>query len=127
MHDFGTYGTPHCGGASKKSSGKGSGARLHGQRHQAVLAFPAWGGRSGTDVYFSSRWDNHWQIYDHFHTPKTVSEWWTTPPWMWVFVQEVPFDLRSQEFDWAEAKTLPSVRTLAKKRSRQWWKWQHGF
>ena len=54
-------------------SGKGGGPRHgRGQRHQQVLAFPAWGDKIGTDVYFSSRWDNACQIFDHFHSPMGV-------------------------------------------------------
>ena len=117
-HDFGWYDAPSCGGLMAKS-GKGKGARQHGTRHQTAVAFPAWGKRSGSDVYFSSRWDNGEQIYDHFHTPKNVTFWWETAPWGWVFIQEVVYDLRSQEFKWDGGKTLPSSKTLRKKRRRQ--------
>ena len=118
-HDFGYYDAPFCGGVMERS-GKGSGARCHGTRHQAVLAFPSWGGRVGSDVYFSSRWDNAHQTYDHFVTPKSVTDWWRTPPWEWVFVQEVPMDVTTKEFLWDEAKKdVPSAKTLAKKRRRQ--------
>ena len=66
------YYDDHCGGAMRVS-GKGAGPR-HGPktRHQKVMAFPAWGGKNGTDVYLSSRWDNDWQIYDHFHSAKSI-------------------------------------------------------
>ena len=101
-------------------SGKGAGPRNHRMRHQAVLVFPAWGVKTGTDVYFSSRWDNSWQIYDHFHTPKNIDVWWKTPPWQWVFVQEVPLDVRTQELDWADAKNLPSPNKMRKKRNKQY-------
>ena len=71
-------------------------------------------------MYFSSRWDNEYQVYDHFVTPKGVSNWWATPPWEWVFIQEVPMLLRTREFVWGEAKKeLPSAKTLARKRRRQ--------
>ena len=117
-HDFGHYSRPHCGGTMSKS-GKGGGPRLHDQRHQSVLAFPAWGGKNGTDVYFSSRWDNQWQIFDHFHSPKKMPVWWQTKTWEYVFIQEVPFDLRSQEFVWDDAVDCPPPKTLAKIRRRQ--------
>ena len=126
QHDFGHYDAPHCGGVQTKS-GKGAGPRATGMRHQAVLAFPAWGGKKGTDVYFSSRWDNSWQIYDHFHTPKSVDEWWTTAPWQYVFIQEVPYDLRRQEFVWDGAKNLPPSKKLAKKRRQQWKRFSQEF
>ena len=120
QHDFGSYSRPHCGGTMAKS-GKGAGARLHAQRHQAVLAFPAWGDKKGTDVYFSSRWDNNEQIYDHFHTPKKISEWWKSRPWEYVFIQEVPYDVRRQEFIWGttHAVDTPPSKKLAQKRRRQ--------
>ena len=106
-----------------RSSGKGSGPR-HGPktRHQKVLAFPAWGGKTGCDVYFSSRWDNECQIYDHFHTGKSIVTWWQTEPWEWVFVQELPFDLSTEDFVWTNAKSLPSSE-LRKK--RHWQKQKH--
>ena len=100
--DHGHYDQPHCGGTMARS-GKGGGARLHAQRFQAVLAFPAWGNKTGTDVYFSSRWDNDSQIYDHFHTPKTIQEWWSSRPWEYVFIQELPYDLARAEFVWDNA------------------------
>ena len=84
-----------------------------------MLAFPAWGGKNGTDAYFSSRWDNDWQIYDHFHSAKSIDTWWQTAPWDWVFVQEAPFKLRTDDFVWDNAKSLPTSQELRKKRYRQ--------
>ena len=92
---------------------------MHDQRHQNVLAFPAWGNKKGTDVYFSSRWDNQWQIFDHFHSPKKMPEWWQTKTWEYVFIQEIPFNLRNQEFVWDDAVDCPPPKTLAKIRRRQ--------
>ena len=116
--DYGHYDADHCGGVMAKS-GKGGGPR-HGPkttaRHQKVMAFPAWGGKSGTDVYFSSRWDNACQIYDHFHSNKSIESWWRTHPADWVFVQEIPFSVRQDDFVWYNAKSLPTPSELKKKR-----------
>ena len=90
--DYGHYRTAVCGGLME-TSGKGSGPRGgRGQRNQTIHAFPAWRKR-GTDLYFSSRWDNSHQVYDHFWTPKSIGSWWESMTWDYVFVQEVGFDL----------------------------------
>ena len=75
------------------TSGKGEGTRHVRTRHQAVLAFPAWGSKTRSDVYFSSRWDSTYQIY-----AKNIDRWWSTAPWEWVYIQEVPYDVGRQEF-----------------------------
>ena len=117
-HDFGHYDNPCCGGVMK-GSGKGNGPKWHKQRHQKVLAFPAWH-KGGTDVYFSSRWDNTWQTYDQYHTPKNINEWWSTAPHDWVFVGEVPYHIATEVFVWAEAlNPNPTVKYLKKKRHFQ--------
>ena len=102
-------------------SAKGRGPRLgrSRQRHHQVLAFPAWGGKKGCDVYFSSRWDNDWQIFDHFHSPKSLEVWWQTAPWEWVYVSEVPYDMDKKDFVWDDAKS-PTQKELRK--TRYWHK-----
>ena len=95
------YGAVHCCGAWLYQSGKGGGpGHGEGKRHQKVLAFPAWR-KTGCDVYFSSRWDRTCQIYDHYHTCRSLGTWWLTVPWDWVFIQELPYDLRTHKFDWS--------------------------
>ena len=93
----GGYDGAFCGGLQAKS-GKGGGARSGaGQRHQIVWVYPTWisaknGEKAdGSDVFFSSRWDGEWQIFDHYYTPKTVGEWRTTKTYEWVFIREVPY------------------------------------
>ena len=103
--DFGHYPEQYCGGILLKS-GKGAGPRHgEGQRHQLTLAYPAWGGKKGTDVYFSSRWDNWYQIFDWYWTPKNMAAYsWQTRPWEWVFVQELPYDEWAKDFVWSKVK-----------------------
>ena len=115
------YGAPYCGGLiggkgvgpSGKGSGPGTG---RGQRNQKVLVWPAWR-KKGTDVYCSSRWDDDYQIYDLWWTPKSIGEWWETKTYEWVFVQELPFDKRRDDFVWAAANN-PSAKILKK---QAWW------
>ena len=103
------YGAAACGGAmptSGKGSGPGSGG---GQRHQKVIAFPAWH-KTGVDVYFSSRWEfsksrGDTQIYDLYHTNKNMATWWQTLPWEWVWLMEIPYNMDTEDFDWAGAKS----------------------
>ena len=114
-HDFGEYATPQCGGLMLKS-GKGGGGRHHRQRHQKVIAFPAWH-KKGCDVYFSSRWDNKCQIYDHFYTTKNMDTWWQTLPWEWVFIQEIPYNEETGEFVWVGTKSL----TPKELKNKRWW------
>lgn len=138
QRDYGHYSSPHCGGL-QNSSGKGHGARDHKMRHQKAFAYPAWvegkSGRGnkigpdkrtniGVDVYFSSRWDNNEQIYDHFHSPKTVSDWWETKSWEYVFIQEVAYSLILDDFDWSAAKSLPSNNKLRQIRQSQYWEYR---
>ena len=115
-HDFGEYANPPCGGLMLKS-GKGGGGRHHRQRHQKVIAFPAWHKTKGCDVYFSSRWDNKWQIYDHFYTTKNMDTWWQTLPWEWVFIQEIPYNEETGEFVWVGTKSL----TPKELKNKRWW------
>ena len=109
------YGAPFCGGVQPKS-GKGAGPGVgEGQRNQTIMIWPSWGKR-GTDVYCSSRWDDNYQIYDLYWTPKSIGRWWESKTYDWVFVQELPYDLRRQEFIWSE-----SVNPTAKKLKSQHW------
>ena len=98
-------------------SGKGGGPRHHGQRHQKAIAFPVWQPKTGCEVYFSSRWDNNCQIFDHFHTTKTIDTWWMTLPWEWVYIQEIPYDEETGEFDWVRTKSLTSKELT----NKHWW------
>ena len=126
--DYGHYRTAVCGGLME-TSGKGSGPRggRSRQRSQTIHAFPAWCKRGnlsyGTDLYFSSRWDNSHQVYDHFWTPKDIGSWWESETWDYVFVQEVGFHLVFGDFEWAGTKT-PSAKTLLNKCYWQWYKAQ---
>ena len=90
----GHHETKHIAGAMAKS-GKGGTVRVK-TGHQTIAALPAWG-RVGADVYVSSRWDDRWEIYGRYHTPKKIWEWWTTQPWEWVFFQEVPIRLKKSD------------------------------
>jgi len=127
--DFGDcfehYKVPYCGGAlvsqsGKAKSGKGAGPlKGDGSRQHTVHTFPAlaWEGRpDGSDVFFSSRWDPHSQIYDQYHTPKTFGMWWTTLPWQWVFIREVPFDIRADKMVWEAAPKILTNRKIKSKR-----------
>ena len=55
------YPLPMCDGVMLVS-GKGSGPRSgkSSMRHPMVYAYNAWGDKKGTDLYFSSRWDQNW-------------------------------------------------------------------
>ena len=103
------YSTAACGGAMP-TSGKGNGpGRGGGQRHQKVIAFPAWK-KTGSDVYFSSRWEfskthGDTQMYDLYHTNKNMHGWWQTLPWEWVWLMEIPYDINAGEFDWTDVKS----------------------
>ena len=110
----GHYDAPFCGGLMAKS-GKGGGprAREGSQRHQRVWAYPSWI-KTGTDVHFSSRWDEGFQIYDLFWTPKTVDLWWQTKTWEYVFVQEIPWSESTGGFVFEEAKSI-SMEELRKR------------
>ena len=111
-HDY--YGAPYCGGLQPKS-GKGAGPDLGaGMRNQKVWFWSAWG-KKGTDIYLSSRWDNRYQIYDLYRTPKNVKNWWESKTYDWVFVQELPYDLRLEDFVWAESVN-PTLKNLKKQR-----------
>ena len=86
----GYYGAPHCGGlitgvGKGGKSGKGEsrdagpgrsepGTRLYKGGGKMFL-WPAWR-KSGTHCYCSSRWDEWYQIYDWYWTPKSVHQWW---------------------------------------------------
>ena len=104
-------------------SGKGAGPlKGDGSRQQTVHAFPAlaWEGRpDGSDVFFSSRWDPHSQIYDQYHTPKTFGMWWTTLPWQWVFIREVPFDIRADTMVWEETPAELTRTQIKNRRNKQ--------
>ena len=117
QRDSGHYGAPFCGGVMAKS-GKGGGPSdgVH-QRHQKVFVYPAWC-KNGCDVYFSSRWDSDYQIFDHYHTQRPIKTWWATAPWDWVYIQEVGFDLRKEDFDWSDTKN-PTWRQIREARMRQ--------
>ena len=112
------YGAPYCGGLVTglgRKSGKGGGPNLGaGQRGQKVLLWPSWGGKKGTDVYLSSRWDGTYQIYDLYWTPKNITQWWQSKKYDWVFIQELPYDLRMDDFVWSQA-TNPTAKMLKKK------------
>ena len=82
-----------------------------------AFLWPAWR-KSGTDVYLSSWWDSEWQIYDHYWTPKNIGSWWESKKYDWVFVQEIPYDLRSEEFVW-DRSLDPSAKTLRTQHWRQ--------
>jgi len=115
------YDVPKCGGlVGARRSGKGGGPRTGnaGSRHQVVRAFPTWLSQTGTDVYFSSRWDSKWQVYDRYWTRKTMDQWWTTLPFEWVYIQEVAWDEEAEDFVWEDFKT-PSSRWLYKTFWRQ--------
>ena len=116
---YGHYDVVYCGGIQPKS-GKGAGPRHGGgQRHQKVLAYPAWGGKKGCDVYFSSRWDDSCQIYDWYWTPKNMAEWsWKTREWEWVYIQELPFDEEKEDFVWAVAKNRTNKKLKGLKHNR---------
>ena len=111
------YDAQRCGGIMLRS-GKGTGPRYQGTRFQKVLIFPGWNTlglrfpMNGVDAYFSSRWDDDWQIFDHFWSPKTVADWLETKTEEWVFIQEIAFDENRQEFDWDAAKTYPTMLEL---------------
>ena len=117
------YSTAACGGAmptSGKGSGPGSGG---GQRHQKVIAFPAWR-KTGVDVYFSSRWEfsksrGDTQIYDLFHTNKNMATWWQTLPWQWVWLTEIPYNMDTEDFDWAGVKSHTWWEIEARRRVQQ--------
>ena len=110
------YGAPYCGGLQPKS-GKGAGPDLGaGTRNQKVLIFPAWG-KTGTDIYLSSRWDEHCQIYDHYWTPKNAKNWWQSKTYDWVWIQELPYDPILEDFIWA-TRECPTLKNLKKQR---WW------
>ena len=121
QHDFGHYVAVFCGGGGANAkSGKGAGPRNHGgdhQRHQKVFVYHAWS-KKGCDVYFSSRWDSVYQIFDHYHTQQPIKTWWLTAPWDWVNIQELGFDLRTKEFDWSNSKN-PTWQQIAQVRTRQ--------
>ena len=136
MYNF-NYDSPEYTSPLPKGSGKGDGARDSKMRHQDILVFPAWisgpNSRSdrnktgadkriniGIDVYCSSRWNSTGQVYDHYHSPKTVSNWWETAPWEWVFIQEVTFSFSKKDFDWSNCKSLPSNAALNETRHKQW-------
>ena len=118
MAEHGYYGAAQCGGPLAKS-GKGGGARAHGQRYQLVMAFPSWDRANGSDVYFSSRWDATHQMYDHYYTSKNIGLWWTTKPWEWLFIQELPYNLTTEDFEWAQAKPFPTGKWLKNQKYRQ--------
>ena len=82
------------GGAMLKNGKGGGPGHGEGKRHQQVLAFPAW------------VWE--W-VFD---------AWWLITVRGWVFVQEAPWNLRTQDFDWDNDKSLTS-RDLHKKRFQQ--------
>ena len=81
---------------------------------QKVLVWPSWGRKKGTDVYCSSRWDEDYQIYDLYWTPKNITQWWDSKSYDWVFIQELPYDLRMDDFIWSQALN-PTAKMLKKK------------
>ena len=114
------YPRPMCNGVIKNSSGKGGGPRFGTttMRHQTVYAFKAWG-MGGTDLYFSSRWDKSWQIFDHYWVKNDLTKWWTSKTWEYVFVGEVPYDIEAGEFVWEHAAKTMNFRQLKGRRWRQ--------
>ena len=110
-------GHPYGGLGLFKKSGKGGGPGAgQGQRGQQVFIWPAWR-TSGTNVYCSSRWYGvTWQIYDVYWTPKTIKHWWESKTYDWVWVQELPYNIRREEFIWSE-----SVNRTAKSLKKQRW------
>ena len=112
------FGAPFCGGL-QAPSGKGAGPDLGlGQRCQTIMVWPSWGGKTGSDIYLSSRWDDRYQIYDLYWTPKDPKNWWTSKTYDWVFIQEIPLDLRLKTFVWTEAVPI-TLKSLKKQRRRQ--------
>lgn len=120
MSIYGHYDKPFCGGLMSKS-GKGGGPRTGaGQRHQQVYVWPSWSTKTGSDVYLSSRWDDGYQIFDLYWTHKSVSDWWQTKTWEWIFLQEIPYDTAKNEFVWSQCKIQTmSAKQLRKKAWRQ--------
>ena len=49
-------------------------------------------------------------------TPKSIGHWWESKTYDWVSIQELPFDLRAEEFVWSEW-----VKPTAKNLKRQRW------
>ena len=70
--------------------------------------WPAWSGRGGT----------YWEIHDLWWTPKSVNQRWESKSYDWVFIQELPMDVRQRDFVWAEA-LLPTAKMLKNQRWRQ--------
>ena len=104
------YAAPYCGGVitgvgkgarSGKGEAAGPGRGESGMRNNKIMLWPSWG-KSGTDCYCSSRWDERYQIYDLYWTPRPINAWWLSKPYDWVFIQELPWDKNYEDFVWAE-------------------------
>ena len=104
---------PFCGGlvtgvGKGAKSGKGEsrdggpGRGESGMRNNKIMLWPAYV-KSGTDVNCSSRWDEEYQIYDLYWTPKSIHQWWESKSYDWVFIQELPWDKRREDFVWDAA------------------------
>ena len=48
------------------------------------------------------QWDEKFQTYELYWTPRPIHERWLSKSYAWVFIQELPWDKNKEDFVWTE-------------------------
>ena len=58
------------------------------------------------------QWDEKFQTYELYWTPRPIHERWLSKSYAWVFIQELPWDKNKEDFVWTELGTHATKREL---------------